>query len=300
MAEALEDVADVEARLDAANALLRRWNEAHDAAWDAEHMTAKEWGLLSRVDEDTRAHLAPTSAAGGTEVCHESDAEGSMCALPLGHDGTHADREGEWKSPALDALSPEAGDGMARSIEEADLSRSTVTREKDGRFCRIEIELKDTPKGQQLSVCGTEGRITKHRGRECIGPGRVLGTYLEAESGGQITESLAAWFPECLPLLPWHLNGMQAGCAHQREAGWNKRPIDPSKPLDAYGYFIPGDHHRATWNMLTWVTRAEHPEGLLSEPCPECGYRYGSAWLHAALPADVAELAATFAATVTP
>ncbi|KKK83807.1 hypothetical protein LCGC14_2789720, partial [marine sediment metagenome] len=40
-------------------------------------------------------------------------------------------------------------------------------------------------------------------------------------------------------------------------------------------------------NMLTWITRKEHPFGLLSYPCPVCGYKYGSAWLYEPLPQDV-------------
>ena len=32
---------------------------------------------------------------------------------------------------------------------------------------------------------------------------------------------------------------------------------------------------------------AWHPDGLLCRPCPECGYRYGSAWLREEVPAAV-------------
>jgi len=38
-----------------------------------------------------------------------------------------------------------------------------------------------------------------------------------------------------------------------------------------------------------WVTEKEHPAGLLSKPCPTCGYKYGSAWLKEDVPADVLE-----------
>jgi hypothetical protein len=48
----------------------------------------------------------------------------------------------------------------------------------------------------------------------------------------------------------WHLNDMRAACEHQRKLGW------------------------------TWET---HP----SVPCPECGYKLGSAWLFEAVPDDV-------------
>ena len=50
-----------------------------------------------------------------------------------------------------------------------------------------------------------------------------------------------------------HLNDMQAGCEHQRALGW-----------DQAGY-------------------AAHP----SEPCPECGYKFGTEWKSATVPAEV-------------
>jgi hypothetical protein len=31
----------------------------------------------------------------------------------------------------------------------------------------------------------------------------------------------------------------------------------------------------------------EHPKGVLGKPCPVCGYKYGTAWLHEDVPADV-------------
>lgn len=36
-----------------------------------------------------------------------------------------------------------------------------------------------------------------------------------------------------------------------------------------------------------WVYPSEHPEGLLKKPCPTCGYKFGSAWVHEDVPADV-------------
>ena len=49
----------------------------------------------------------------------------------------------------------------------------------------------------------------------------------------------------------WHLNDMNAGCEHQEALGW--------KSYD------------------------EHP----SEPCPTCGYKYGTSWLRREVPTDV-------------
>ncbi len=84
----------------------------------------------------------------------------------------------------------------------------------------------------------------------------------------------------------WHLNGMRAGCEHQRAEGWNERPIDASKPTDTYGKHC-GPGGPMTWNMLTWVTKRDHPDGLMCEPCPTCGYKYGTAWLYEHVPDDV-------------
>lgn len=39
-------------------------------------------------------------------------------------------------------------------------------------------------------------------------------------SCGQIREEMARFFPEVEPYFEWHLNGMNAGCKHQRELGW--------------------------------------------------------------------------------
>lgn len=38
---------------------------------------------------------------------------------------------------------------------------------------------------------------------------------------------------------------------------------------------------------LGWLYPTDHPEGILTRPCPECGYEYGSAWKREELPADV-------------
>lgn len=222
-----------------------------------------------------------------------------------------------------------------RDVSGAVMKR-TITREKDGRYCTVEIEITDGC----LSVCGEEGRVVSkptakkealaywrsffedNRG-ELAAMNERCGTRFTSatsaaryvlnadgefygldaseapngkirilESCGQIRETIAEWFPEVTPLLPWHLNDMKAACEHQDELGWDKRPIDPSKPLNTYGRFFEGQK-QDSWNMLAWVRRDEHPEGLLSEPCPTCGYRYGTKWLKRDLPADVVALAET-------
>lgn len=142
-------------------------------------------------------------------------------------------------------------------------------------FCRIEY------KNGRLSITGVVGPKAN---------GDALG------SCGQITDTLKS--PELVPYRDfpvakfvevwerWHLNDIRAGCEHQRAEGWNKRPIDPTKPLNSYGKHYEGQRF-ASWNMLTWVPESEHPEGLLSRPCPTCGYKYGTKWLTEEVPEDV-------------
>lgn len=36
-----------------------------------------------------------------------------------------------------------------------------------------------------------------------------------------------------------------------------------------------------------WVTENEHPRGVLSKPCPTCGYKYGSAWITEDVPSEI-------------
>lgn len=36
-----------------------------------------------------------------------------------------------------------------------------------------------------------------------------------------------------------------------------------------------------------WVYEKDHPEGVLSKPCPTCGYKYGTAWKKREVPQDV-------------
>jgi len=36
-----------------------------------------------------------------------------------------------------------------------------------------------------------------------------------------------------------------------------------------------------------WIDESEHPKGLLMKACPECGYKYGSAWLKVDVPPEI-------------
>jgi len=36
-----------------------------------------------------------------------------------------------------------------------------------------------------------------------------------------------------------------------------------------------------------WTRPDEHPEGVLTKPCPVCGYKYGTAWMKKVVPDDI-------------
>lgn len=137
--------------------------------------------------------------------------------------------------------------------------------------------------GKRLSISGVEG--PKWNGDARGGCGQIV------DALDRLMDLAPGWTPDTVKRLRaewerWHLNDMRAGCEHQRKEGWDTRPIDPTKPLNAYGTFYPGQH-QPSWNMATWVSRAEWEGGLLSEPCDVCGYKYGTAWRSETVPVDV-------------
>ena len=132
--------------------------------------------------------------------------------------------------------------------------------------------------GKRLSLTGVEGPLSN--GDAKGGCGQIdISDVVPMDSGVDTLQLRNVW-------RAWHLNDARAGCEHQRAMGWDKQPIDPTKPLDTYGKHFPGQPYD-TWSMLAWATPKEHPNGLLGKPCEVCGYKYGSAWLHEDVPQDV-------------
>lgn len=111
----------------------------------------------------------------------------------------------------------------------------------------------------------------------------------EMTSGGQCLDTIKTLLPNDKLFAEmheiwsrWHLNDMRAGCEHQRAEKWDERPIYADKPTRAYVSHADGT---SSWNMLTWLPVEKG--GLLSAPCPTCGYKYGTKWLKEELPQDV-------------
>lgn len=159
-------------------------------------------------------------------------------------------------------------------------------------FITIEYgnEMNPTRVNRTLSITGVEG--PKANGDAFGSCGQIGGSGGFRDDGGLKIDRLApGWTREMVDRLDeiwaaWHGNDMRAGCQHQRAERWDRRPIDPDKPLSAYGKHFDGQRSDS-WNMLTWIRPDEHPDGLLTKPCDVCGYKFGSAWLNEPVPDEV-------------
>ncbi len=86
-----------------------------------------------------------------------------------------------------------------------------------------------TSKGAALKVVQHDGEF---HGLDVHFEDRTDGRVYLTESCGQIVEEINSWFPELIPLLPFHLNGMKAGCKHQRDLGWGHKKTVALSPDD--------------------------------------------------------------------
>lgn len=105
---------------------------------------------------------------------------------------------------------------------------------------------------EKLSISGVEG---PHPSGNCRGSCGQIDMSLQAEGLAELgkgwTKDLMKGFFKVWK--DWHLNDLESGCEHQQIMGWDKYD--------------------------------DHP----SEPCPICGYKYGTAWNTKPLPKAVIE-----------
>jgi len=81
--------------------------------------------------------------------------------------------------------------------------KRTERRIINNEWCRLEVELRETDKGLELSITGTAGIVFTQE-------------KLVAHSCGQLREELTRFFPEVVPFFRFHLNGLHAECEHQQ------------------------------------------------------------------------------------
>jgi hypothetical protein len=162
-----------------------------------------------------------------------------------------------------------------------------------GRQVYVDVELRERDGVERLSITGEIGHPNSLRTGNADTCGQCQDTIREALNNDTLKPAEGWTLQKIERLLDaWetsHLNDMVPGCEHQMAAGWDHRPIDPSKPLRAYGKHFPGQSG-SSWNMAGWVRPDEHPDGLLTKPCPVCGYRYGTEWKTQPIPDYVREL----------
>ena len=172
---------------------------------------------------------------------------------------------------------------------------------------RVDVRLEEREKGLELAI---QGECFSARRSE---PPTRSGYY----SGGQnledvraITKPAEGWTLEDIRELAdiwdrWHLNGMNAYCEHQRALGWKicpghygpagQRCSVPSEPEPATAEELERAARDLARDGVALVGAGSFPyrceDDKLSEPCPECGYKCGTAWLYEPLPPEVLEWA---------
>lgn len=153
---------------------------------------------------------------------------------------------------------------------------------KEGLPVTLEIELKQKDKGETLSISGNVWKPSK---TDIVSGGQCQDAIREALKDGSLKLANGYKKEEVLKLLDiwdvWHLNDMKAGCSHQRVM------IQAMNHTHGEKFFYADNYSEVV----------KIPE---FKKCSECGYKYGSAWLHEPLPEDVIEFIKGFATGKTP
>lgn len=154
---------------------------------------------------------------------------------------------------------------MCQTTQDHDVYKKTLLVGKGRRFpgatgaanCDVELHvtLRQVRHGLELSVTGS---VWNHIRSDIVCGGQMhdcLEAYVVrwTESRAKVRRILEI-------ARRWHLNGMRAGCEHQRAAG-----------------------EHSAWAGV-------YPEkGYPAPRCQVCGYSYGNQWLHEELPAEIVE-----------
>lgn len=120
----------------------------------------------------------------------------------------------------------------------------------------IEVELRDTDKGPELSICGS---VWNSKHTDCLMCGQCLDELVRVDDlhDNEFFMKLYRWWKK------YHLNGMHAGTSKQEKA-------------------LKEWHHKDKHKAFTYDEDCKYLEhiGLLNDD----GYEYGSSWLYEAIP----------------
>ncbi len=129
----------------------------------------------------------------------------------------------------------------------------------------VNVEFRHTPKGVEVAFATD---LMSSNG--LIGGGQHKGDDLRATL--EMHELPESNFNNLLEIWDyWHLNGMRAGCEHQRIY---KQMMTDLNIVDKSFFYVDN------YDEVIKLSAFGH--------CPECGYRYGSEWKHERLPTWIA------------
>lgn len=142
-------------------------------------------------------------------------------------------------------------------------------------FCQIKFE------DSKLSISGV---ISPQNNSNCLGScGQIENELIDPLTEKRFQEGWTAKLVKDFVRVwkEWHLNDLQAGCKHQREACWDDIRINPKE--------LPNSSaNRDKKGILAmWVKPKEHKMGVLGKPCPICGYKFGTEWRKKEVPKKV-------------
>lgn len=146
-----------------------------------------------------------------------------------------------------------------------------VGKTEDEGFVYVRIEIRAGDRGPELSIVGDTrdggGQIDRHLDPNDIEP-----------APGYTSEDLARLWEVW---ARWHLNGMNAGCQHQKRIASRMDKSPHEVFATSYDLTHP-ERERPGYDAMhgKQITRAR-------VVCPICSHNYGSAWLYEAVPAAV-------------
>jgi len=129
--------------------------------------------------------------------------------------------------------------GYGNSRKDCSCTLTVELRERNGQFTTTDHRI--IKQYMELSICGA---VWDRRAYDCLTCGQCADTIREHfQHDVRVQRICDVWDR-------WHLNGLNAGCVHQKTGDYDK-------------------------------------EEIRNQVCPETGYRYGSAWLVEELPQDI-------------
>jgi hypothetical protein len=180
-------------------------------------------------------------------------------------------------------------------------NRITIGRDSIGRKIDFTYELKIDKNGfKEFSMCADYWNKSH---TDIIRGGQCCDDVLKSVKTWSIPKNKALRMVEIWE--KYHLNGMKAGCEHQRKEQWEDQRIDPAELPEkchanrdekgVYAIWVyPSEVLNGYFKKGIWYAPPKfidpncvHKNGLLTKKCEVCGYEYGSKWLKEEIPEEI-------------